>query len=189
MLKKVLPAALVFSMATLGGCSTNVESPDLGKVLDVFVYSIDNFNYPSSGSEAADDAAMQEFTKYTEQNLNMPPITNAQVGLELQEDGSFQGYNDENKDFIRDAGEDTIFTVEIDSERSRLIATDVSGQGTDLRFSAGSFIAGAILGNLLSRQRSAGVSKSSLANKQVMSRSQYSSARSRSFSGSHSTGK
>lgn len=191
MFRKLAPAAFIFGMATLGGCSTNVDGPDLGKVLDVFAYSIDTFNYPSTGTGPADDSAMQDFTQYTEQNLNMPPLTNAQVGLELQSDGSFQGYHDANKDFVRDSGEDTLFTVEIDTERNRLIATDESGQGTDLRFSAGSFIAGAILGNLLSRQRSAGISKSSLANKQVTPRSQYNnnSARAKSFSGSHSTGK
>lgn len=190
-MKKVALAALVASMLVSTGCSKQVESADLGHVLDVFVDSMDNFQSSAADSNAteASDSVMQEFTVFTQDKLNNPSFTSQPVGLELKADGMFEGFEDKNSNSTRDSGEETSFTVEIDTENSRLIATDMSGESAGARFSAGGFLAGMILGNLLSRQRKAGIKPSSFSKRNVQSRNAYSNARSRSFSGSHSSGK
>lgn len=196
MLKQVvLATAVAGTMLVSTGCSKQVESADLGKVLDVFVHSMDTFESSAAeGAQEASDAVMKEFTQFTAANLNNPSFTTQPVGLELKDDGMFEGFEDKNSNSTRDSGEETSFTVEIDTENSRLIATDMSGESTGARFSGASFLAGAIIGNLLARQRKAG--GRSFKNRNVKSRSAYassrssgSSARSKSFSGSHSSGK
>jgi len=187
-MNKLFAGIAAASFVLMAGCSSKVENPDLGKVLDVFIDSLNNFEASGTEQEASSET-MQAFTDQTHQMLNNPPIMSNPVGLNLREDGSFLGFNDANQNNIQDAGEQDLFTVEIDIERSRLIATDTSGTATDMRFSGMGFLAGAIIGNLLGRQRASGISANSFASRNVTPRSSYSSARAKSFSGSHSFGK
>ena len=93
---------------------------------------------------------------------------------------------------VQDDGEGKVFTVEIDHERKMLIATDVSGNGTHMGFSGSGFLAGALIGHMLSRQRAAGVGPNAFNNRKTVDRSNYrapSSARSRSRSGGLGRGK
>ncbi|MEZ5511945.1 MAG: hypothetical protein R3F47_18980 [Gammaproteobacteria bacterium] len=78
--------------------------------------------------------------------------------------------------------------MEIDTERSRLIATDTSGTATDMRFSGMGFLAGAIIGNLLGRQRLRHQLQQ-LRQPQCHPAQQLQQRRAESFSGSHSFGK
>lgn len=179
-------------LGLVAACSTKeVERPDLNKVLDSFSMSLDNFSSAAevdSNAEAS-NAVMQEFTVFAAKNLNNPSFTQEKLGLELKTDGSFEGYPDFNKNGAQDADEKTSFKVEVDTEGNRLIATDMTGGSTSRGFSGTGFLVGAIMGSLINRQSKAGISRSSLAAKKANTQSQYSSARSRSFSGSHSSGK
>ena len=164
-------------------------SIDLRPVLDRTAAVFEHLDKQIEG-DAATDEQMSQVTDILEETLNRPPkIYDAPIGVNLLEDATFEGYRDENGDSNKDSGDKRIFTIEIDAENQRLIATDESGRGTDLRGAAMGFLAGAIIGNLLGRQRAAGIGRGHFNNRNVQPRSSYSRARSSARSGSFSSGK
>ena len=139
----------------------------------------------------------------TAYNTATPPLYPQPLGVSIQQDGKILGYANPNNNTVQDSGEKTLFTVEVDGEKQRLIASNTSGQARDHGFSGTGLLTGMLIGSLLSRQSSAGIRSSSLSNRSVTSRSNYraqrsaaasrssaaASARSRSGSGSHRSGK
>ncbi len=192
-------AALVLSACS----SSTTEIIDLNRVLDVMVDTFDQMEGRAQGdalSETADEAAqqqwMQEFNTAYAGNLNAAQIYSKPLGTEVLADGSISGIVDDNQNMIRDNGEAQLFTVEIDAERNRLIATDTqNGYHRDLGFSFTGLMAGMLIGHMLSRQRAAGVNTSKFRNMQMSpknyhaSASSATSARAKSGSGSFSSGK
>ncbi|EPX79186.1 hypothetical protein [Litoreibacter arenae] len=160
------------------------QTADLGQVLDRTEFALiryDGYLKENNITEVADNE-MGQFTGFFTEVLNSaPPFYDKTLGLEVQKDATFLGFADENANGVQDEGEGKVFTVEIDEENKRLIATDVAGNSSGLRFSGTGLLAGVLLGNLLSRQRGAGVAKGSFNNRNVTPRSSYrapSSARS-----------
>jgi len=197
--KTIYALSLVGAFA-LVGCKAKVESPDLGQVLDRTVYAMEYYHgqVTSNPDEVVEvsDEMLGEFTGVMTQVMNASPsFYSKNLGMSLEEDASFKGFEDKNANNVRDSGEKDIFMVEIDAERSRLIATDlVSGEATTYRASGTGFLAGALVGRLLGRQSRAGVKPSSFANRKTTTRSAYntkrrSSARSRTKTGSSRSGK
>jgi len=196
--KSVYILSLVGAVA-LSGCKAKVTGPDLGQVLDRTVYAMEYYHGqitsdPEQVVEVTDEM-LNDFTGVMAQVMNASPAFYPNnLGMSLEEDASFKGFEDKNSNNVRDAGETDIFMVEIDSERSRLIATDlVSGEATTFRASGTGFLAGALVGRLMGRQSRAGVKPSSFANRKTTARSSYdskrSSARSRTKTGSSRSGK
>lgn len=161
-----------------------VQTADLGEVLDRTEFAISAYqeHLEANSITEAGDEQIQEFTKVLTAMYNGDPrFYDKPLGLEIQQDAKFLGFADENANGVKDSGEGDVFTVEIDEENNRLIATDMAGNSSGLRFSGAGFLAGALLGNLLGRQRAAGVNKGSFNNRNVTPRSSYkapSSARS-----------
>ncbi|MFQ6550952.1 hypothetical protein AAD018_001235 [Aestuariibius insulae] len=174
---------------------TGTQSADLGQVLDRTEFAINEYQgyLADNGIEEVGQENLDEFTGFMVTMMNVDPrFYDETLGVDLMQDATFLGYADTNANGVKDAGEDKVFTVEIDEENQRLIATDVAGNSSGLRFSATGFLAGALIGNLISRQRSAGVSKASFNNRNVTPRSSYrppSSARTRARSGGVGVGK
>lgn len=184
--------------ATLAACSAAPSGPqtvDLGQVLDRTEFAITEYQgyLASNELEDLDEANMEEFTGFYTAVLNTQPgFYDQNLGVSLEDDGSFLGYKDANANAVQDGGEDDLFTVEIDAENQRLIATDMSGESTGLRFSGAGFVTGLLVGRMLNRQSRAGVSRTALANKTATPRSSYrapASARSRVRSGGTRSGK
>ena len=172
------------------GCGTSSQvPPDLDKILDITSNTL--LEFQDNEAELKEEEAMKAFVAQLEQNLNSsnPVVHQGTIGIQLKEDGSLLGYDNPNNNEIKDSGESELFTIEIDSEKNRLIATDISGTSRDHHFSGTGLLAGLLIGHLLSRQRAAGVNPKSLANKTVTPKSSYQNARSRAGSGSHSRGK
>ncbi|WP_208353767.1 hypothetical protein [Pseudaestuariivita rosea] len=172
------------------------QSADLGQVLDRTEYAIVNYhNYLEENQVSGElpSENMNEFTGVITAVMNIQPgFYDDPIGMTLRDDASFLGYADKNANGIQDSGEGDVFTVEIDEENNRLIATDVAGNSSDLRFSGTGFLAGALIGSLISRQRAAGVQKGAFNSRQTTPRNQYrapSSARSKARSGGVGTGK
>ena len=195
-------SALLTATCLLSACSPRTASVDLDRVLDVTSQTLTTFeqeqaynNYDENSELAANESsmnpeAMQEFGKQLERNLNRaaPQIHPEAIGVNMSEDGSVQGYNDKNNNGMKDSGEKELFKIEVDGEKQRLLAS--SGEHVrDHGFSGSGLLTGLLIGNLLSRQRGAGISPSSLSSKRTVSKSAYKSARTRSGSGSHSRGK
>jgi len=197
-LKTAALSALCTTVLLLSACSSSTPSVDLDRVLDVTASTLDRFEvraksdygYDTETDDTKTDVAMQDFVKELQSDLNQanPKIHPETIGVTLNSDGSINGYNDANSNGMKDSGEKDLFKVEIDSEKNRLIAS-TEGYVRDHRFSGTGLLAGLLIGNMLGRQRRAGINPKSLSSKTAMSRSSYKSARSRSGSGSHSRGK
>jgi hypothetical protein len=177
------------------GGDSGEQTADLGQVLDRTEYVMLNYqnHLEENNIETMGDQQIEEFTQYYMAVLNADPrFYDSTLGLSLQEDGSFLGYADGNSNGFQDNDEGKVFTVEIDEENRRLIATDVAGQSAGMQFSGTGFLAGALLGHFLARQRGAGINRGAFNNRTVADRSSYkapSSARSKSRSGGLRAGK
>lgn len=164
--------------------ASNAQTADLGKVLDRTEFTMRRFQetMAENGVETATDDDVVVFSQALASVLNQEPrFYDKPFGVEVESDGKFLGFADENADGKKDASEADVFTVEIDSENNRLIATDMAGNSSGLRFSGAGFLAGMLIGNLLNRQRSAGIKPGSFNDRKVTPRSSYkapSSARS-----------
>lgn len=152
------------------------QTADLGQVLDRTEWTLNEYQgyLGENNITEVGDAEMAEFTAFYTTILNADPrFYDDTLGLEIMEDATFLGFADTNANGLQDDGEGKVFTVEIDEENNRLIATDVAGNASDLRFSGTGFIAGMLIGNMISRQRAAGVSKGSFSNRTVTPRANY----------------
>jgi hypothetical protein len=205
---KLLISSTVLALSLLAGCSGGGDSrvkADLHRVMDIASTTMETFKSDKEG-----DAALGEFNKEFEKNLNSmkPEAHPGPVGVLLEKDGSFHGYQDKNNNQAKDSDEPEIFKLEIDTENKRILASDgervadhsIAGMMGGM---AAGLVAGMLLGSLLNRQRSSGVNTQALGNKQSntargggassktsgSSSSSSSSARSRAGSGSHSSGK
>ena len=165
------------------------QSADLGQVLDRSVIAMDNFHgyvEKNNITELA-DKDMNQFNDYLGSVMNSEPrFYDKTIGTSLEKDASFLGFDDKNGNGIQDEGEEPIFKVEIDGENKRLIASDPENNSSHTGFSGGGFLAGILLGNLLNRQRGAGIAPNSFNDRKSTARSSYkapSSARSRARSG------
>ena len=157
-----------------GGSST--QTADLGQVLDRTEYALNAYQGYLNDKNIAEttDADLAEFTSFYTDVLNTETrFYDTTLGLVIQDDATFLGFADENANRVQDSGEGKVFTVEIDEANNRLIATDVAGNSSGLRFSGAGFLAGALMGNLIGRQRAAGVTASSFNNRNVTPRSSY----------------
>ena len=161
--------------------SKSEQTADLGQVLDRTEFAINQYqDYLEANSIAeASDEQVDEFTGYLTQIMNSDPrFYDQPLGMEVLTDAKFSGFADPNANGVRDSDEGEVFTIEIDEANNRLIATDTAGQSAGLRFSGAGFLAGALIGNLISRQRAAGISASSFNNRSVTPRTSYSAPRS-----------
>ena len=185
---------VVFGLILATGCNNQrQQGVDLDRVLKIMSATLTGVEQQASVYN--DDEIMTVFITQFRLDINQanPKLHPQTIGATLQDDGSVLGYNDKNSDAKQDAGEGQLFKVEIDGANNRLIASEGS-QVREHRFSGSGFLMGMLIGNMLSRQRTAGVNPNSLSNKKVTAKQtttkrKTTSARSRSRSGSYSRGK
>lgn len=179
-LLKISTVAAVASLLVACSSASTPKGPDLGSVLDRTVLALEyaeaQFEKPEGEAQAG--VQLENFTALMHQAMNTDPrFYGKPIGVSLREDAAFVGFADINNNNVVDAGEKDIFTVELDAERSRIIATDViSGEGT-YRVSGGGLLAGYIAGRLIGRQGRAGVKSSSFANRNAKSSADYRKSR------------
>lgn len=152
------------------------QTADLGQVLDRTEFALSSYDayLAENGVTNVTDQNIDEFTGYLTQVLNTDPrFYETTLGLAIQSDAKFLGFADGNANGTQEEGEGDVFTVEIDEANQRLIATDMSGNESGLRFSGAGFLAGAFIGAMLSRQRGAGISAASFNNRNPTPRSSY----------------
>jgi len=160
------------------------QTADLGQVLDRTEFAVNRYQQylDKKGFDQASDDQLQEFSLYLTGTLNTDPrFYGKPFGIALLQDGKFLGFADENTNDVQDDGEGDVFTIEIDEANRRLIATDIAGNSAGTHISGTGFLAGALIGTMLNRQRAAGITPASFNNRTVTSRASYrapSSARS-----------
>ncbi|HAT86121.1 hypothetical protein [Cohaesibacter gelatinilyticus] len=188
-------AVLGFLAYTFFFSPKSEQTADLGQVLDRTMFAIEKYENHAQKLNATKltDDNMAEFGNFLAQVMNSNPrFYDEELGIKLRKDAAFQGFADKNKNGTQEEGEGDVFTVEIDSENKRIIASDGNGASSDTRFSGSGLLTGLLIGHLLSRQRSAGVKPGSFNNRQTTPRSSYrapSSARSGARSGGLGSGK
>ena len=158
---------------------------DLSQVLNRTVFAMDQFDkhLKSKNIEKATDEHMGQLNGFLTRVMNKPKFHDTAIATKLDKEAKFLGMVDANENGKVDEGEKQIFTVEIDSANKRLIATDSSGEGTSRGFSGMGFLAGALIGAMLGRQRAAGIQPNSFNNRKLKSPNAYRQARSRARSG------
>jgi hypothetical protein len=186
-LKYVLLAVVVSSVY---GCNKSVEEIDLNLVLDVTLDTLTNYSEKLDAQKSNDND--QAFIGFAEElavnyNQSQPVIYKGSIGVSPQKDASLLAFDDSNANKEFDEGEDALFKIEIDGEKSRIIASSRSGAVNDHYFSGTSLLAGYLIGSMLMRQKGAGVNSKSLANKKPVTSK--AAAKARAGSGSHSKGK
>ena len=114
------------------------QSADLGQVLDRTVYALENYDQhlKEKNVQTVGEEEMNTLASFMTELMNVDPkFYDQPLGVSLMHDATFLGYVDSNANRIQDDGEAKVFTVEIDSENKRLIATDVAGNGAHYGFS------------------------------------------------------
>ncbi len=179
----------------LGSCTQKAPGVDLDRVMKITTQSMQRFEQSNMNGVKGnmDDLAMAQFSRDLADDLRMaqPPLYTSPIGIVVAKDGSIQGYNDKNGNYIRETGEGDLFKIEIDSQNNRIIASNdgvVREQGMGM---GGGLMMGMLMGSLLSRQSAAGIRPGAFNNKRATPkpRARTSSARSRAGSGSFSSGK
>jgi len=191
-------ASMIIAALLAQSCSgQDTKSPDFYEIMDrtVDVMVATNQDLAAKDQTMANAMTMKKFTQrlHTAINANPRPYSKP-VGLELLDDASFKGFDDKNNDNIQDYGEEKLFTLEIDPENNRLVCTDHTGQNHGYRISGAGFFAGALMGNLMNRQRTAGIDPNRFTGSTMRStsrsdRAAQRNARSRARSGGARSGK
>lgn len=174
--------------------AANPQTADLGQVLDRTEFAIETFEeYAAANTDSTEltDSQVDDFGVHLANVMNTEPrFYDDFIGMKVQDDAVFLGFKDSNANGSQDSGEKKVFSVEIDSENYRLIATDETGETVGHRFSGTGIMTGLLIGSMLNRQRNAGITPGSFNNRNVTPRSNYKpSARTRTRTGGSRSGK
>ncbi len=189
-------ATLMCSAVLLTACDQKKSATaDLDRILGVASDSMVTFESKNSSNMDTlnKDNVMDKFSTNYATNLNasQPPIHSGPIGVKSQTDGSFAGFDDKNKNGVKDADEKDLFKLEVDTENNRLVASN-EGEVRQSGFSGSGLIMGMLIGNMLSRQRATGANpaaRRATPKRSAKPKSSFGSAKSRMGSGSHSSGK
>ena len=108
------------------------------------------------GSPPIDPAKEQAFLDSYAKKLNeVKALENGTLGVAIQPGGEIVGFQDHNANNVQDAGETKEFTVTVDPENSRLVASDNNGNHRPHSYFPGSgFLMGYMMSSMLGRQSS-----------------------------------
>lgn len=157
--------AILFMVATVGCGSSNVEVVDLNKVLDVFAQTLTELDskHADKGGEAdvavvdeANEKAefQKEFVELYADNLNKAKLVSGSVGVIMAPSGDIEGYKDTNSDKKKSSGEKKLFSIQIDEENSRVVATDDTYYRDHTYRRRSGFFSGYLIGSMMGRNRS-----------------------------------
>lgn len=186
----VLVAGFV-AYAFLGNSASS--GPDMRQVLARAEIALVNYDkyLKQNNIEKASEKNMDQLANYMQKTMNVEPrfYEESLIAMKLRKDAKFEGYKDSNSNGAVDSGEKRLFTIEVDTQNKRLIATNDDGRsiGRTISNIATGFFVGALIGNLMNRQRAAGITPGSFNNRKITPTSSY--ARSRAKSGGRFGGK
>ena len=98
-----------------------------------------------------DPQAEKAFLEAFAQKLNAASLISSPMGVTMNESGEIVGFKDPNQNAAMDGGEQRLFTIQIDAEGERLIATDEQGNRRPHHYHGYGFH-GFLLGTMLGRQ-------------------------------------
>ena len=184
--------ALALCAITMTACGSSEPGPDLRHVLARANAALSYFDkyLKDNNIEKATDKHMAQFNTLLQHAMNQKPqFYKTTFATQILKDATFEGFGDANGNGKVDSGEKKLFKVELDTTNKRLIATDTSGQSTSRGISGMGFLAGALIGNLMGRQRASGITPNHFNNRKTTPPQNYARARSRARSGGLFRGK
>ena len=194
----LITSSLSVLLFTACGGGEPAPKANLERILEISADELKAFE--TKHKDTPENKVMENFAMSLADTLNTtePKVYPKTIGIKPEKDGSFTGFNDKNVNKLQDDGEETVFKVEIDGEKQKLIASD-SERSADSPFGGMmmGMMMGMLMGNIMNRQRSTGTkpgttrpapAKKAAPSKSTSSSSS-SSAKSRSGSGSFSSGK
>lgn len=143
-----------------GNVAKNAATKEGGEAV---VSATDGFAEVSSTTEIQaiepdkqDPTKESDFLKKYAAKLNEMKAMNAPLGVSMAAGGEIIGFQDPNQNMVQDMGESKEFTVTIDVENSRLVASDNHGfhRPHGYGFNPGGMMMGYMLGSMMGRQRS-----------------------------------
>lgn len=168
-----------------GGSSEPAPKANLERILDISAAELKAFE--TKHKDSPEDKVMDNFATSLAETLNTtePKVYSKTLGIKAEKDGSFTGFSDTNVNKLKDDGEATVFKVEIDGDKQKLIASDSERSAeSPLGGMMMGMMMGMLLGSVMSRQSATGTTPGS--NRPTPSTS---NAKSRAGSGSFSSGK
>ena len=173
------------------GCGNSTPSTDMSQVGKRTLAAMDAYDkyLKANNVTKAEDKHMAQFNALLQSAMNQKPQFHGKlIATQIKKNASFEGFNDDNGNGAVDSGEKRIFTVEIDQANKRIITTDTSGRSSGFGMTGMGFLAGALMGNLMGRQRAAGISPTQFNNRKMSPPAGASRTSSRSRSGARSGG-
>lgn len=107
-----------------------------------------------SGNFAIDPSRDAEFLTRFAAKLNEVQAMQSTVGVAMTTSGQIVGFKDFNGDNVQDSGETKEFTLTLDPENNRVVASDNNGHHRPYGFTPGGFMMGYMLSSMLGRQSS-----------------------------------
>lgn len=161
----IVAMLLSVGIVSFAGCTStvNVDVVDLNKVLDAFETTLEELDgEDESGSAESlnqpveeDKEKESEFLTAFAKNLNTANVTKGPVGVEFNESGSIIGFADSDNNNVKSSAEKQVFTLDLDFERNRVVASDNSGHYRDHRYRPRfGFFSGYMLASMLNRNNS-----------------------------------
>jgi len=134
----------ITALFSLQACQQTNKSRtlDINGVMDRTIDAMVDFaaEAEESGASLRDDQMIPAFGPKLLSALNSrPKVFTGRLGLIANSDASFKGFDDPNKNNQQDEGEQHLFTLEIDAENERLIATDFSNNTYGTKFRDGQY--------------------------------------------------
>jgi len=190
-MKNYVMLALVGGLGAwfLFGSGGSSGSARMSKVLDRSSMALATFQKHLETQKVAKvtDTQLKQLADFMRKAVNQQPAVYASpVGVNLLKDATFEGFNDPNRNNLKESSEKRLFKLEVDFDNKRLIASNNSGSSMGMGLAAG-FLGGMLMSRLMGNQRAAGIRPGHFNKRNVSSRSSY--ARSRARSGGRFGGK
>ena len=94
------------------------------------------------------------FVELFRTKLNAAKLVSTPIGVKIEESGIINGFADADKNNVMGVGEKSLFKIEIDEERNRVVASDGGGHYRDHHYRRShGFFTGYMFGRMLSRNR------------------------------------
>ncbi len=169
-----LSAIVLGTFSLLTGCSdhSGTSSPNYDRIMYRTVEMIKAYDQilKLDHIEAADDDMLKMLTNDIFVYINQKPLSHKNpIGLNLQPDAGFLGFEDMNANNIKEAEDRRMFTMEIDIENDQLVLTDETGAHHGYYTGRSGFFFGAIGRGFGNRQNHAGVKPGRFSNVALVS--------------------
>lgn len=158
----IIMIAVIAPLALAGCGGSSGPLVDVNAVVERTAKTLENFDgyLRRYDYKEVDQAMFQQFNKTYQHELNAAPRFHpVAIATVLRDDASIMAYEDHNANGKADGEEPKLFRLELDADHNRLIITAANGVSSGRSLAGSGFFAGVMIGSLLSRQSTAGITR------------------------------